>query len=79
MLSLQRLQLVHQTVVFGVADLRIVEHVIAVLVMPNLVAQFLNLRGNVFRRHEGNSKAGKVRGTRCSALRSDRDYKKRCS
>ena len=39
MLGLQLLQRVHQAVEFRVADLRIVEHVIAVLVMPNLFAQ----------------------------------------
>ena len=39
MSGFELLQLVHQAVEFRIADLRIVEHVIAVLVMPNLLAQ----------------------------------------
>ena len=40
---LELLQLVHQLVEFGVADFRIVEHVIAVLVMANLVSEIFKL------------------------------------
>ena len=39
MFGLQLLQRVHQAVEFRVADLRIIEHVIAVLVMPDVLAQ----------------------------------------
>src|ERR1041385_3773529 len=42
LLGLELLQLIHQPVEFRVADLRIVEHVIAVLVMANLVAKRFN-------------------------------------
>ncbi len=43
MRGLELFQLVHQTIEFGVADFGIVEHVIAVLVMPNLLAQGFEL------------------------------------
>src|SRR6266852_541738 len=42
-LGFELLQFVDQAVEFRVADLRIIEHVIAVLVMPNLLAQRFNL------------------------------------
>ncbi len=40
MRQLNRLQFVHQDVVISIADLRVVEHVVAVLVMANQLAQF---------------------------------------
>ena len=43
MFGLDLLQLIHQTVEFGVADLGIIEHVVAVLVMPNLLAQRVDI------------------------------------
>src|ERR1019366_3937843 len=43
MLRLEPLELVHQRVEIGVRDLRIVQHVIAILVVPNLLAQSFDL------------------------------------
>ncbi len=48
MRGFQRDQLVHQLVELGVADLRIVEHVIAVFVVADLVAQRVDLLLHVF-------------------------------
>ena len=48
MLGLERLQLVHQAIEFGVADLGIVEHVVAVLVIADLVAQRVDLLLHIF-------------------------------
>ena len=42
------LQLVYEAVEFRIADLRIVEHVIAVLVMPDILAQRFDFRFGVF-------------------------------
>ena len=47
-LGLELLQLLHQAVEFGVADLGIVEHVVAVLVMADLVAQLVDLSLHAF-------------------------------
>jgi len=38
-----RLQLPHQSIVFGVRDLRVVKHVIPIVVMPNLIFERIEL------------------------------------
>ena len=48
MLGLERLQLVHQAIEFGVADLGIVEHVVAVLVVADFLAQRVDLLLHIF-------------------------------
>ena len=53
MLGLELLQLVHQAVEFGVADLGIVEHVVAVLVVADLVAQRFDLLLHIFAGRHG--------------------------
>src|SRR6266567_5898729 len=57
LLGLELLELVHQAVEFRVADLRIIEHVIAVLVMPDVLAQRLDFVVLAFRNsyHSKNS------------------------
>ncbi len=55
MSRLELLQLVHHAIEFRVADLRIVEHVIAILVMPDLFAQSFDLRFNAFGRSSHSS------------------------
>ena len=47
MLRLELLQLVVQPVVLGVRDLRVVEHVVAVEVVVELLAQLLDALGGV--------------------------------
>ncbi len=42
MRRLQLLQFAHQRVVFGVTDLRLIEYVVLILVVPQLFAQFLD-------------------------------------
>ncbi len=48
MLRLERFQLVHQAVEFGIADLGIVEHVVAVLVMADFLPQPVDLLLHIF-------------------------------
>ena len=48
MLSFELLQLVHELVELGVGDLRIVEHVVAVFVVPNFIAQRFDLFLHIF-------------------------------
>jgi hypothetical protein len=47
-------QLIHQPVEFAVADLRIVEHVVAVLVAANLIAKGINVGLQVHALHSVN-------------------------
>ena len=70
MLGFERLEFVHQPVEFGVADLRIVEHVIAVLVIADLVAQRFDLLLHIFAGgHEQLSVAGsQLSVSRCTAF-----------
>ena len=42
-LLFNRLQLPHQSIVFGVRYLRVVEHVISIVVMPNLIFERIKL------------------------------------
>jgi diacylglycerol kinase family enzyme len=44
---LQTLQLLHERVVLGVSDLRVVENVILIFVVPQLVAQFFDFSGGM--------------------------------
>src|SRR5258708_2601918 len=60
-------QLVHQTIEFGVADLGIVEHVVAILVMANLFAQGFDLRVEVLGRHRQELLYRRARQTSASA------------
>ena len=48
MLGLKLLQLDHQLIEFGVADLGIIEHKISIFVMPDLIAQSLDLFSEFF-------------------------------
>ena len=48
MLGFQRLELAHQRVVFGVGDLRIVEHVILMFVVAQFLAELLDLDRGIF-------------------------------
>jgi hypothetical protein len=50
MLAFQRLQLVDQAVELGVGNLRVVEHVVAMLVVADLLAQLLRAPLDVFGR-----------------------------
>src|SRR5215470_20347416 len=65
MIGLDLLELVHQPVEFGIADLGIVEHVVAVLVMANLIAkQFCFVLGALLDRfHLQNHFTTETRGT----------------
>jgi hypothetical protein len=46
MLRLQRLQLAHQRVIFGVGDLRRIQRMVQVFVMPELLAKSLDFLGD---------------------------------
>ena len=59
MLAFQRLEPAHQDVVLRVADVGGVEHVIAVVVMADLFAQLLGLRGQFFQRFVVGHDAGR--------------------
>ena len=48
MFGLQLLQLDHQLIELGIADLGIIEHKISIFVMPDLVAQRLDLFSEFF-------------------------------
>ena len=51
--GLERLQFVHQAIKVGIADLGIVEHVVAVLVVADFFAQRVDLALHIFRRRHG--------------------------
>src|SRR5258706_13228736 len=64
MLRLQILQLLHQLVELGVADLGLVENVIKIFVVPDLLAQRFDLLFGVFAggNHRANYSRGQQKG-----------------